>query len=103
VTAVSDRREELEAVCWRNSLPAPLVAEILTAADAYAKSCRDPKPPAPRKPPAVHWMRTGRPNPACRPFDPPSANRWPVATDLEAVTCGHCRKIFGRAEVVGAP
>lgn len=104
MTAAGDRREELEAVCWRNNLPAPLVAEILTAADAYAKAFRprDPRPPAPRKPPAVHYMLTGRPNPGCRPFDPPLGKRWLVTTDLDAVTCGHCRKIFGPREEVMA-
>jgi hypothetical protein len=98
MTAADDRKEELEAVLWRNSLPAPLVAEILTAADAYAKSYRDPRPPAPRKPPAVHWEQPGTPHPACRPFDVAAAGRWLVAADLDAVTCGHCRKIFGPRE-----
>ena len=98
MTAASDRREELEALCWRNSVPAPLVAEILAAADAYAKSYRDPKPPALRKPPAVHWIQPGTPHPACRPFDVASAGRWLVTTDLDAVTCGHCVRIFARLE-----
>ena len=100
MTAASDRREELEAVCWRNNLPAPLVAEILAAAGAYAKAAsRAPKKPAePRKPPAVHYALAGRGRPACRPYDQFSAMNWAVSGDLEAVTCGHCVRIFARPE-----
>lgn len=100
MTAAEDRHEELEALLWRNGVPAPLVAEILAAAGAYAKAAaRAPKKPAePRKPPAVHYALAGRGHPACRPFDLLSARNWAVSGDLKAVTCGHCRKIFARQE-----
>ena len=105
MTSARDRREELEAVCWRNSIPASVVAEILAAADAYARASRprDPEKPAePRKPPAIHWGRPGAPHPACRPFDGHAANNWLVAADLEAVTCGHCLRIFARREAAAS-
>ena len=102
MTAAENRREELEAVLHREKIPAVLQAKILAAADAYAKAFRrDPKPPAPAKPRAVHFMYTGRPRPACRPFDLMAFNNWPVTADLEAVTCGHCRRIFVRAGAGG--
>lgn len=98
MTSASDRREELEALCWRNSIPAPLVASIMAAADAYAKAARPrtPKRPAePGKPPAVHYALADRGNPACRPFD--VFSNWAVSNDLQAVTCGHCRKLLAEA------
>jgi hypothetical protein len=105
MTAASDHREELEACLWRNGIPAPLVAEILAAADDYAKSSRprEPKPAAPRKPLAVHYALAGTGHSACRPFDLLSANNWLVTADLKAVTCGHCKRILDRAEAVGSP
>ena len=104
MTAAEDRREELEALLWRERIPAPLVAKILVCADAYAKSSRprEPKPPAPKKPaghrkgPAVHYALEGRGHPACRPFDLLSVTNWAVSGDMRDVTCGHCRRIFGR-------
>lgn len=97
MTAASDLREELEATLWRHSIPAPLVASIMAAADAYAKAARprSPKPPAPKKPRAVHYALPGRGNPACRPFD--LRLIWAVSNDLQAVTCGHCRKLLAEA------
>ena len=100
MTAAEDRREELEAACWRNNLPAPLVAEILTAADAYAIAFRRQprKKPRPAKPRSVHYALAGGGRPACRPYDSFSARNWPVSGDLEAVTCGHCVRISARLE-----
>jgi hypothetical protein len=105
VTSARARREELEALCWRNSLPAPLVAEILAAADAYVKASRPraPKKPAePKKPPAVHHAVEGRGHPACRPHDPFSSRNWAVSGDVRDVTCGHCLKISARQEAGAA-
>lgn len=97
MSAAADRKEELEALLWRNGVPAPLVAEILKAAVAYAKAARRaPGKAAEPKPPAVHHAVAGRGNPACRPFDWHAAANWAVSGDLKAVTCGHCRRIFGR-------
>jgi hypothetical protein len=109
--AAGDRREELEALLWREKVPAPLVAKILAGADAYAKAFRPAapeKPPVPRKPPlptaggpaAVHYT-AGRGRAACRPGDPLSARGWAVSADAQAVTCGHCRKTPAWQEAAG--
>jgi hypothetical protein len=105
--AASDRREDLEAAIWRSlakaraELPAAWkqahVADILAAADAYARAFR---PAAPKKPPAptaggpaaVHYAPGGSGHAACRPGDPLSARGWAVSGDVQSVTCGHCRK-----------
>jgi hypothetical protein len=103
VTAAGDRREELEALLWREKIPAPLVAEVLASADAYAKAFRPAapeKPPVPRKPPvptaggpaAVHYAAGARGLPACRPGDWVAVQGWAVTVAVEFVTCGHCRK-----------
>jgi hypothetical protein len=102
VSAAGDRREELEALLWKHAIPAPLVAEILAAADAYAKALRrQPRPKSPAatgKRHAVHYALAGGGRPACRPYDSFSARNWPVSGDLPAVTCGHCARIFARME-----
>ena len=97
MTAAGDRREELEALLWRENTPAPLVAKILAGADAYAKAFRQAapkKPPVPTAggPAAVHYAPAGSGHAACRPGDPLSARGWAVSADMQAVTCGHCRK-----------
>lgn len=98
MTAAEDRREELEALLWRESVPAPLVARILAAADVYAKAAarrasRNPAQPGPpKKLPSVHYdARTGRPT--CRPGSAVSAWNWHVTADPQAVTCGLCRRM----------
>jgi hypothetical protein len=102
MTAADDRREELEALLWKRAAPAfgrqeaqALVADIMTAADAYAQAARPRvprKPPGPPAPPAVHYAHPRGGYPACRPGDPLSARNWKTAGDRQAVTCGHCRK-----------
>jgi hypothetical protein len=95
--AAGERREDLEALLWREKVPAPLVELILGAADAYAKAFR---PRAPRKPPAptaggpsaVHYAPAGSGHAACQPGGPLSSRNWAVTGDAQAVDCGHCRK-----------
>ncbi len=90
-----EEREELETRLWRYGLDAAQVTAALSDADRYAKAAvkasREPKPPAPKKPPAVHFtLPSGRL--ACLPFDW-AAGRGRLATaDPASVTCGHCRK-----------
>ena len=95
--AAEDRREELEGLLWREGIPAPVVAEILASADAYAKAFRPRgpgKPPVPTAggPSAVHYAPAGSGHAACRPGDPLSARNWAVTGDAQDVNCGHCRK-----------
>lgn len=103
MTVADDRREELEALLWQNAIPAPVVAEILAAADGYARASRPPRVPAePGKPPAVHYALEGRGRPACRPHDLLAGLNWAVSGDPQTVTCGHCRKIAGAQEAGAA-
>lgn len=103
MSAVSDRREELEAFLWQHVAPAfadrrqgaALVARVMDLSGACVKAVRPPRAPdpaGPRKPPAVHYAPAGSGYPACRPDDRLSAGSWAVAAEPEAVTCGHCRK-----------
>jgi hypothetical protein len=73
------------------------VDEIVAAARDYGKALvrlsQGPKPPAPRKPPGVHYAPDGD-RAACIPFD--LSGRAGFGRALTAnpslVTCGHCRK-----------
>jgi hypothetical protein len=99
--SAEDLREELEALLHREKIPAALQAKILAGADAYARAVRADarkKPAEPVRPPAVHYALACRGYPACRPHSPLSAGNWAVSGDVEAVTCGHCRKILARGE-----
>jgi hypothetical protein len=107
MSAAGDRREALEALLWRNRIAAPLVAEILAAADRYARASA-PRPAGPRKPPkhrkgpALHYAPADQAQPACRPFDRISSLSWAVTSDPQEVTCGHCLKVLGPPKTGGA-
>jgi hypothetical protein len=92
-------RGYVECLLWRSGLPAEAVAEILAAADAYAKGPKTRQQGTWK--PAVHYNDAGdsRPRAACRPGEA-AARRWPLTVDCRDVTCHRCRASAAFLEAV---
>ena len=97
MTAAEYRREELEAVLHREKIPAVLQAKILRRSTPTRRPSAATRSPPPRRSPGRSTSCTRGDPAGVPPVRPDGVRQWLVTADLEAVTCGHRRRIFVRA------